>query len=73
MEKKQTVVDYLIDEVILDICFSNSVPQEKRYEILDVCFKARKMFKEQIVHAATYGANAESPEKYYNGLYPNVS
>jgi len=67
--KQKSAVEYLIDEVILDICFSNSVPQEKRYKALDACLTARKMFEEQIKHAATYGANSSSAEEYYKKTF----
>lgn len=67
--KQEPAVDYLINEVILDICFTTGVPQEKRYKALDACIRARQLFKEQIEHAATYGANSPSPEEYYNKTY----
>lgn len=71
MEKnKQTsAVDYIIDELINELYYDRDVSVEKRDRVLSSVHQARQLFKEQILHAATYGANAESPEKYYESRY----
>lgn len=67
--KQKSAVEYLIDEVVLDLYFDSNIPKEKRDKVLDATLKAREMFKEQIIHAATYGANSPSPEEYYKKTF----
>lgn len=67
--KQKSAVEYLIDEVVLDLYFDSNIPKEKRDKVLDATLKAREMFKEQIKHAATYGANSSSPEEYYKKTF----
>lgn len=67
--KQQSAVEFIVDEFLIELYFDCNIEPDKRNRILDAIHKAREMFKEQILHAATYGANAESPEKYYNNIY----
>lgn len=67
--KQQSAVDYLVDELITELYFDNNVSIEKRDRVLAAVHKAREIFKQQITHAATYGSNAESADKYYNDRY----
>ncbi len=73
MARQTSAVEFVVEEFISEIYLDCNVSTEKTDKILEIVHKARELFKEQIIHAATYGANAESPESYYNSLYPNVS
>lgn len=70
VQSKQTsAVELLIEEFIVELYLDCNIPPDKRDRILETVNKARQKFKEQILHAATYGCNSESPEKYYENRY----
>lgn len=67
--KQQSAVEYLVEELIAELYLDCNIAPEKRDRILAAVHKSRELFKEQITHAATYGCNAESGEKYYKDRY----
>lgn len=69
MSKKQSAVEHLIDQILLDLYFDQKISPDRRDRILAAIHKSRQLFKEQIEHAATYGANSPSPEAYYNKTF----
>jgi len=56
-------------DVYSPVC--NGFIQGRRQIPHDIIEQAKEMEKEQIINAATWGANAQSGEQYYNETYKN--
>jgi succinate dehydrogenase/fumarate reductase-like Fe-S protein len=71
MEKKQTAVEWLIEQLNQKIDF---IPMNKWDMIRDIVQQAKEMEKEQIVDSYIMGsydlaAKEFRPEQYYNEIY----
>ena len=67
--KQMSAVELLVEKFIVELYLDSDVPPDKRDRILASVHRARQTFRDQILHAATYGCNSESPEKYYENRY----